>query len=720
MCFCCIIKSGNEYLTCKQQIAQVLFNKLLQTVILFKKGENIMRIPRPFIPLRAESHNLNHTVHISGRDYTFGADGMLTSVLSQGHELLAEPVRLVMQEDGNPSVWKNNYPQNESASFVQRRNDEEIVICGAKQSKRFVIDLCNTVSFDGNIDIDLKLMATSLNFKQVYGIEPIEEMNYTLDKLWLEIPLKASESTLFHMYRNTEINSEMKYADGTVDHGSPMSSSGKVPDQSVSISFKPLLWLGNEERGFCWFAPNNRYWQPETEGNAMEIIRDGEAVILRVRLLDSQPRGWEGNPKEGNLLYRPIEFHFGFHVTPVKEFPKQPYLHNAFHLDCGSKIEGNYLDYMCAENRFDRLVEKGVTTLILHEKWNTSQNWFELSEPSSHLLKFICDECHKRGIKVLPYFGFELATMSPEWSSKKENVLVTRKVNQFHGGHWRVPFQRNYGLCFNTECADWMIDGVKELMDTYHIDGIYLDSTVFPRYCEEVAHGCGWYDYDGNLHGSYPFKALRRLFRNLYDTVDSRGGIITVHSSGVLNYTAAPYIHQFWFGEVLQKELMKGNKADVNLDYFRAEYIGRNAGVPVEFIVYENRPYWDYETALSISLIHGVLPRPNNIYGPLDTMSSIWKIFDAFPIEKSQWKPYWNNNAKVSNEKVRVSYYKYTTLMGKAQLLAFVANISPWAVDNVTVAFDEDVSLATDMSDKAETGFTFDLPPYGHKILFIE
>ena len=74
-----------------------------------------MKIPKPFMPLRAERNELNHTVHIVGRDYTFGADGLLTSVISQGHQLLAAPVRLVMEEDGKPSVWKDDYITNESA-----------------------------------------------------------------------------------------------------------------------------------------------------------------------------------------------------------------------------------------------------------------------------------------------------------------------------------------------------------------------------------------------------------------------------------------------------------------------------------------------------------------------------------------------------------------------------------------------------------------------------
>ena len=32
--------------------------------------------------------------------------------------------------------------------------------------------------------------------------------------------------------------------------------------------------------------------------------------------------------------------------TPVKTFPKQPYLHNALHLDCFVKIKGNYIDFV--------------------------------------------------------------------------------------------------------------------------------------------------------------------------------------------------------------------------------------------------------------------------------------------------------------------------------------------------------------------------------------
>ena len=155
------------------------------------------------------------------------------------------------------------------------------------------------------------------------------------------------------------------------------------------------------------------------------------------------------------------------------------------------------------------------------------------------------------------------------------------------------------------------------------------------------------------------------------------------------------------------------------LDYFRAEYIGRNMGVPVEFIAYENRPLWNFENALSCSILHGILPRPNDINYPLDLMSGVWKIIDNFPISISTWMPYWENNATATNEKVKISYYKYKTLAGEDQLLAFVVNISSKPLENVTVSFEEQVSKATDLVQQSECGFTFNMNPYDYKILFI-
>jgi len=155
-----------------------------------------MKIPQPFLPVTVESENLHHTVRVVGREYTFGPDGMLTSVKSEGHELLAAPMRLVCIEDGEPAVFDRDYENNESESFIQRRSDSEAVICGAMQTDRFLINTCQKVGYDGNIDIDFKLLTRGYTVPQNLGLEPIIPQSYRLDRLWLEVPLKKLGYTL--------------------------------------------------------------------------------------------------------------------------------------------------------------------------------------------------------------------------------------------------------------------------------------------------------------------------------------------------------------------------------------------------------------------------------------------------------------------------------------------------------------------------------------------
>ncbi|MBQ4109097.1 MAG: hypothetical protein IJC80_06820 [Clostridia bacterium] len=675
-----------------------------------------MKIPNPFIPLRVETNELSHTISIVGRSYTFGADGMISSVISEGEELLAAPMRLVLVEDGECAQFQDDYLTNESESFIQSRSDEKAVICGCLQSERFIVDFCTTVSYDGVCDIDLKLMPRGLTVAQALGVEGFEPLNFKLDKLWLEIPLKRELCSLFHMHPG----GEKHLYDGSVIPSSSTSGSGKIPKDGFHIPFKPILWLGNEKLGLGWFCENDRNWQYESNNKAIEIIYTETEAVLRIRLLDGHPKAWTSEYTKGFSHYAPIDFHFGFQATPVKPFPKNPYIHNALHLDCGIKVKGNYKDFLGAEGRFDRLKEKGVTTLILHEKWNKSQNWFEISEYTEAQLKYIVDECHKRGIKVYTYFGYEISTMSPMWSRLSSKVVNKSRDGKFGGGWWRVPFQRALSVCYNSEYADYFACGIAKLMDMCNIDGIYLDSTANPRHCYNTEHGCGWYDMDGNPHGSYPLGAIRKLFMKLHEAVHSRGGHINVHFYGVVNFTVLPYIDQVWCGETLQSELMQGKTECLDLDFFRTEYIGRNMGVPTEFLAYERRPLWKFEDALSCAILHGILPRPNDIEYPLELMSGVWKIFDGFPITNSMWMPYWENKVNSSDSRVKVSYYKYEALTGEIQLLAFAVNTSHENIDSVTIKFEENCSTATDLMEKVNCGFSFSLPPFGHRILFVK
>ena len=69
---------------------------------------------------------------------------------------------------------------------------------------------------------------------------------------------------------------------------------------------------------------------------------------------------------------------------------------------------------------------------------------------------------------------------------------------------------------------------------------------------------------------------------------------------------------------------------------------------------------------------------------------------------------------------MKISYYRYTDLMGSAHLLAFAVNISAHPIDSVTVSFPEDVSAVRDMMRNQDVGFTFPMDGYGCRILFVK
>ena len=670
-----------------------------------------MRILPPFLPLKARTEDLCHTVDVVGRSYEIGADGLIKSIKIGGEEILASPMRIVMEEAGEKSVFDENYPDNESESFVQRRSDEEIVILGCKQSDRFIIDICNKISYDGHIDVDFKLMPIGRTVAQVFGAVETKPLEFKLDKLWFEIPFKKDIAKLYSMFPNSDMN----LSDGTSVKESITTSSGLLPDKNATMPFKSIFWLGNDDKGLGVMAENEKLRQYDDENIATEVIHTDDSVILRIRFLDSQPLSWTAPLEEGRHKYLPITFPFSLMATPVKPFPKNPYIHKAFHLDCGNKVEkGSYDDYLAQDNRYDMLVEMGVDTLFIHEKWNKSQNWFELSEPTAKLLTEIVENCHKRGIKVLAYFGYELSTMIPEWGALCDDTL-----SGCEGGWWRVPYQRDYKVCQNSQYSDLFVNGVADIMDKFNIDGVYLDGTARPWPCSNVNHGCGWYDAKGELRVSYPLSAIRKTFQNLYREVKKRGGSINVHSSSLINYGAIPYIDQLWLGETLQFEILNGRKVDLSLDYFRVELGGRNSGVPTELIAYPREGVWSFENAIACSLLMGVLPRPNGIGHPIELMSSIWKIIDKFPVEQSGWHPYFKNTAKTSCEKVMVSYYKFTTLSGKDQILAFVVNASPETFENVTISFEEHVTTMIN-AETNENVTSLSFEPYSYKILYLE
>ena len=51
--------------------------------------------------------------------------------------------------------------------------------------------------------MDFKLMTRGKTVAQVFGVVDTKPVHFKLDRLWLEVPMKAEACSLFHMYPNS-------------------------------------------------------------------------------------------------------------------------------------------------------------------------------------------------------------------------------------------------------------------------------------------------------------------------------------------------------------------------------------------------------------------------------------------------------------------------------------------------------------------------------------
>jgi hypothetical protein len=177
------------------------------------------------------------------------------------------------------------------------------------------------------------------------------------------------------------------------------------------------------------------------------------------------------------------------------------------------------------------------------------------------------------------------------------------------------------------------------------VDGVYLDSTVMPFPCSNELHGCGYPRADGVRAGTYPVFAIRGTLKRLYTVIKQRRpeGLVDVHVYDAMTTPALAWATSYWSGEQLSPAPFVLDA--VSLDRFRCEMMGRNWGVPAEYLHYRAA---SYQNAFGLGLLHDVLTRAAGLNADFDLEASVWKAMDSFGREEATWRPYWDNGGYVT------------------------------------------------------------------------
>lgn len=455
------------------------------------------------------------------------------------------------------------------------------------------------------------------------------------------------------------------------------------------LPFKPYVWTGWEYGGIGICCESDNGFELENPWECITVTSDDEYTNIHIAILDNMPIDWQGRKEDWGNNLNAICYTFGIQATPVKPKKKDflknwrvGYCHFAGDDSVYRKVDGN------GDTFIEEMYAKGVRAIILHENWSLIQN-YGFPKNDQRLKQFV-DDCHMLGMKVIPYFGYEVSSLYPDFSKERDNFLNKNVKGNSVGGWQRPPMQRAFIACYKGGYSDVLIERVKYVMDNYGFDGIYTDGTYVPWECANETHGCGYRDRNGNLKHVYPIFAVREHVKKLYAAVHERGGIIDTHQSSCCLMATLAFADSYQDGENIQP-MIQESVENMKMDTFRAEYTGLNMGLAANFIAYTAKDA-TIERLAGIGLLHNVYPRAR--IDDLDYMSAIWRVLDKFDFLQAKWVPYWENkNIITENEKTYITYYKK-----EDALLIILVNYNKNA-DKIRVKLDKKYSSAFDELD---------------------
>lgn len=320
---------------------------------------------------------------------------------------------------------------------------------------------------------------------------------------------------------------------------------------------------------------------------------------------------------------------------------------------------------LAQRNLLAHLKSLGVNYLVFHEHWTEIQAYGSTKVHDQQLRDLVA-ACHAAGIKLLLYFGYEFSDAAPEWEYYHDEVLVKPR----RGGYTRTDYpQKAYICCFHSPWKEYYLTSIARMIDEYDIDGVYLDGTTEPFGCNNELHGCGYVGEDGQRRLTYPIFAVRDLMRRMMHIIKSRKpeGLISAHMSASVTMPTLAFVDDYWDGEQLD---VKERGFRLPLEAFRAEFMGRNWGLPCEFLSYENKPF-TFEEALGLALVHDVPVRPSTSGGKLATMSRVWAAWEEFEVDRARWIPYWEGGGPLRANRGEVLISAH---VGPRGVLAVVMN----------------------------------------------
>ena len=592
-------------------------------------------------------------VGVWGRQHEFGATPFFQQIETQQTDLLAAPMRLGASVAGSPITWDLAQTSLTSQSDLMAEVFQSLS------------------SADGQLQVDINAV-TEYDGYTIFEVTLEANQALSLSNLSLEIPLETDSATLL-------------YGDKVfpVDHQVPINEyySGEI-NGNLAFKFSPNIWVGNEEVGLTWQAESNQDWHNANDLAAIEVLPQGSTTLFRANLVDMAHAMAAGET---------LNYTFALLATPVK-----PLERDAWDLRIArSEPYGKDLDLPDSETGGIPTLQHYVDVGVRHLFINVNDIWpypVPVHDQFSTALERLINDSHDVGLNLYPYAIHQrVPTTIPEFDIHGLH-MANRPVQQYipdnnpPGSPRPGPITIDYGADSqgtvfmspkSQALQDAYVHALAERLDQFGDDGVYLDGTASIVADQNMLHGSGYIDDQGNIQPTYPVFAARELMRRIYIVVKQRNpnGLVDVHDSFSYNPAGLAYADNRWTGEQWFHLRSTGTDypaGELSLDMFRTEFMGTQVGIGAETLHYR----LGSEMELSaISLLHDVPVRASTNDPFFDLMTEIWAMRDQFGADQAEKFFYWENQ-----QFVNVGQQDgYATLLKHPDngVLALVSNLSP-------------------------------------------
>lgn len=653
------------------------------------------RVPLPFEPVKIQGKR----VTVWGRAMQWQKSLLPSSIQSQGRELLAEPMQVVVSLKGKEDF----VPLKRFRILQQRQSRVDFLAEGELKGLHFKAEMF--VEFDGFLWVNLKVEGKSLK----------------VDRMQIVVPLVAQYVRLYQTFAR------------------PLA--GWIPDKPLQLPWLAdaregivnfYHWFGDEDTGLGFTYASLQHWALKSEDNFC-TFQPGTKVHKYVINLIESPSLLDGRV-----------FQFGIQATPIKPLPPD------YTMMKGSTVN---LEPWRAMNQIPDDIDMA---LVWPVPAGTAMR--SLNDPyhvDRKVLEEVRDFCHQKGIAFLGVahcpqrispLSDEFSEYADDWKRLPENILEWEKVPHYLtcGKSYTYRKWLFYG---------WAIENILKL----GLDGLYSDGWMTGQMgCNNPRHGCGWEDEKGKRHLTVPvlegreFNRVMCLFLEdhvrapLPKTAPERRGFPRYHfwihswefvpsvmglATEWLTGEFAAYPHEFKLQvpSMLTPEGTYGKCLGLGL--FRARCLSTNWGVPNLFdpIMPEagENPPTDRQTRMALAwfLPHGV-PVGLLEYMNAKTVVKVFEVFRQFDARKAKFFPAWRSNPYLAieapiDQEVMVAVWEHPS---RRQVLAVISNLK--VAENVSVQLrwhgftkpkirnaltDETLSLKDDRLTIALTPESFEL-----------